>query len=354
MARPSCEIVVRGTSEHLEQIFTGFEMLARCRRIHLSQRFEEGHHNPLEVRVADGRVIYFDLNDSAVFDDRQALERADSYFKRSYSLPLVPPEYRAKVFPLGLNYAVYADGLPATRAIRLWRYESLARFGRRALVALNNRSWTPFPKRFSSSVSEISFPPSFASSPRVLFFARGWDPKAREVSDFPELQEERFRINETRAQCIRMLRAELGSEFSGGLAVSKFSAREYPDILVKDERLTHRAAYLSLVREHPICIATYGLHKSNGWKLGEYVAMSRAIVSEPLAYAVPGDFREGKHFVAFDSPESCVSAVLLLREDSERRAAMMQANQDYYRQWLRPDRLVGRALVTAGVFSQEP
>lgn len=352
MARPSCEIVVRGTSEHLEQIFTGFEMLARRRLILLSQTFEKGHHNPLEVRIADGRVVYFDLNDSAMLEDTEALERANSYFKRSYSLALVPPEYRAKVFPLGLNYAVSSDGLSFPRAMRLLRHESLAVFGRRAIVALNNSQWAPLPKRFSSSVSEISAPPSFELSPRVLFFARGWDPKAREVSDLPELQEERFRINETRANCIRMLRSELGSEFSGGLAISSFAAREYPDVLVKDERLTHRAAYLSLVREHPICVATSGLHRSNGWKLGEYVAMSRAIVSESLEHAVPGGFRNGRHFLAFDSPQSCVSAALRLREDGDSRMAMMKANEDYYAEWLRPDRLVGRALVTAGVLSE--
>jgi hypothetical protein len=99
-----------------------------------------------------------------------------------------------------------------------------------------------------------------------------------------------------------------------------------------------------------------GLHQSIGWKFAEYVAASKAIVSETLHYDVPGAFGEGRNYLSFRTPEECVEAVSRLIRDDRLRQMIMRNNWNYYRRHVRPDRLVlgslmaaaGRALPASG------
>jgi hypothetical protein len=108
--------------------------------------------------------------------------------------------------------------------------------------------------------------------------------------------------------------------------------------------LTTKRQYLRLLAEHPICVTSGGLHRSLGWKLGEYVALSKAIVTERLAFEVPGEFAEGKNYLSYADAKGCVAAVKRLVHDQALRGSMMQSNRDYFLNHLRPDRLVANAL----------
>jgi hypothetical protein len=94
-------------------------------------------------------------------------------------------------------------------------------------------------------------------------------------------------------------------------------------------------------------VATTGLHGSTGWKLAEYVAFAKAIVSERLVYEVPGAFAPGRNYIEFTSPEECLNGAVRLIEDGALRQQLMQNNAAYYRDYLRPDALVRNALQTA-------
>jgi hypothetical protein len=185
--------------------------------------------------------------------------------------------------------------------------------------------------------------PDFAAEPRVLFMARAWDtshildPKQRDVV---------HALNEMRAECVRSLRRELGSRFLGGLAHDAFASAHYRDVLLPDAGLANKRRYLEILKEYPICVATTGLNGSNGWKLGEYVAHSKAIVTEPLQHAVPGAFESPAHFLEFTTAEGLLDATTRLVEDRGLRCAMMMNNYRYYRAYLRPDALVLNSLAT--------
>jgi len=90
------------------------------------------------------------------------------------------------------------------------------------------------------------------------------------------------------------------------------------------------------------------LHRSNGWKLGEYVACSRAIVCEQLYHHVP-EFRPDQNYSVFRNTSECVEGVGVLMESKSARDRMAEANRDYYLQRLRPDRLMWKALTESVV-----
>ena len=100
------------------------------------------------------------------------------------------------------------------------------------------------------------------------------------------------------------------------------------------------------MRSCDICIGSMGLHESIGWKTGEYVAAAKAIVNERFRYRVTGNFAEGKNYLPFTDADQCVAAVRQLAESPEARYKMQKANEDYYRNSLRPDALVKNSLDT--------
>jgi hypothetical protein len=183
------------------------------------------------------------------------------------------------------------------------------------------------------------------AEPRVLFLAATYDPHD-DPGRAPDKIEDRMSIDETRARCIRLLKDELGERFTGGFEDSAFARKRYPDLIVP-ESLTAQASYIETMRSHPICVATTGLHGSIGWKLAEYVAFSKAILTERLLYSVPGDFGPDRNYIEFASPDDCAAAATRLVEDRDLRQRLMLNNAAYYREYVRPDALVANALARA-------
>jgi glycosyltransferase involved in cell wall biosynthesis len=108
--------------------------------------------------------------------------------------------------------------------------------------------------------------------------------------------------------------------------------------------LANKRKYLETLREFPVCVATTGLNGSNGWKLAEYVAQSKAIITEPLRYTVPGDFKAGQNYVEFNDADELVDAASRLLDDASLRSGLMNANHTYYLSYVRPDALVRNTL----------
>lgn len=335
----SCDIHHAPSSEHTSQLFTGFGALARAGVVRL--RMLPPCDGPtvgtglLEVNIGGVRVCY-DLTDGPDVNPA-LLARCALYFKRS----LRPGDESKQVRPLGLNYPVYGSGDGATRrALRSLRVapshagfaqllRSSATMGR--LLRLNGG-------RATSHLEAFEGVPNRTAAPRIVFLARAWDP-ASVRDDTARKRSHRNSINEMRAGCIRALRSAFGPSFVGGFAPTEYARRHFPDC-VASAQSTAKGAYLRLLRGAQVGVATEGLQGSTGWKLAEYVAGAKAIVSEPLRYVVPGGFAAGRNYLEFRTPDDCVDAVARLVLDHEARYAMMEANAAYYRYHLHPAALV--------------
>lgn len=321
---------------HLSQIYAGLTMLNRQNEIDLTQTIIEppapnpdpdcpphlkhatNWHCRLEM---DGKSYYIDVHDSDDID-AAALESCDVYLKRGYN---PRKQMSPKVRPLGLNYPVFADGVD--------RFELLRR-----LKLLGPAAALKHVLKRPITVSEIASAPSLGE-PAVLFVCRTWEADSTTV---PAKVLERQELNENRAQCIVALRNEFGSRCLAGFVRSPYAIRHFSHAIVDGGLTTERRSYLKLVRSVPICIATLGLHQSTPWKLGEYVANARAIVSEQLHHDVP-EFYVGENYLQFRDAAECVATVGALMESKVARDAMAAANRDYYERRLKPDRLILRA-----------
>ncbi len=323
---------------NLEQHFSGEPTHFPERTKHL----RDARRAHLSVLVNGTLRFHYDAHDSWELDE-PFLEASDLYFKRSFSARhLRHLDMREKVHPLGLYYNVYPDGSD-------WRG------ARRNLRFIDRKSWRHVVRPvgafdllgFTPRVSMLeSLPPQNLAQPKVLFMVRTWDPYSAPDRP-PERVAELDQINETRAACIRALREAFGRRFYGGFMHEPYARERYPDALMPDAAAASKGNYFKLLQEYPIGVATTGLLGSTGGKLGEYVATSKAIVSEKLNYEVPGDFQAGRNYLSFSTPEQCVAQVQRLFDDEALRREMMVNNARYYGRYLRPDALILNTLLTA-------
>jgi len=357
MAKIKCKLLPHSIGRHLQQIYTGFFMLYKANLVEIVQiiqketindnsiapHLRDSKHAHLRVIVNDSIKIHYDTHDSWEINERYLTE-TDYYFKRSFSPNHLQNfgEQRKKIYPLGLNYEIFPN--------------SFDRFGiQRNLVLGEGKiginqiimsfNFTDIFK-FTPRVNNLWSFPSYRMAPKILFMVKAWDP-----FDDPDRSIEkidmRLSVNDNRAKCIKMLRKEFGDDFYGGFIHTEFAVKNFRKFLMPDNIQSSKGNYINLLKHYPICVATSGLHGSIGWKFAEYIAFSKAIVSEKLNYEVPGNLQKGSNYLEFREPEECVENAEKLFCDQKLREYLMTNNSRYYHSYLRPDSLILNTILTA-------
>jgi hypothetical protein len=356
----ACTLICHSNSPHLQQIYTGFYLLHKQGVLRIKQiidkslRKSRSSHAHLKVNV-DGRInLFYDTRDGQDIDEA-VLASVDFYFKRSYADTvagqLVGGE---KVLPLGLNYGVYSNDIDRHHLQRALLGTDFKDTAKQALIAARLNQFAGMQFAFANRLHQLEQYPDYDAAPEALFIARTWDPRANKQRS-PEKIAEIEQMNETRAACIRLLRQNFGRHFFGGFVHDDYASRHFHDCLLPHKHLSKPPQYLKLLKKYPIGVATTGLHGSIGWKLAEYVAHAKAVVSEQLTFQVPGDFAPEQNYLAFASPEAAVAQVMRLFDDQDLRYRLMHNNYQYYHAFLRPDALVLHSLLRAlGEFVGEP
>jgi hypothetical protein len=347
-----CELFCTSNHAHLQQIYTGFSLLAHRGLVRLRQKIlpsiyfpatkaahlQDANHAHLRAKI-NGVHVAFDVHDSDYIDE-SLLATVDFYFKREWRKNAVDlcsaPD---KLFPLGANLWVHPDHLD----IHALRRAGMHGTAHRVKTVLRSLGLDKFlgSHLYTPRIKDLETLPNPYAQPRVLFLAEAWDP-AQALE--PTQAHERESMNGLRAQCMRDLKESLGTEVTCGFRATPFAIKAFPDLAISDASLAYKPNYLALVREHPICIASHGLHQSTGWKFAEYLGLSRAIVSQALPAQLPGSIAPETNYLEFNSAPECVRQVHRLIEQPLLRAQMMVANHVYYLSQLKPCALVGQAI----------
>lgn len=330
---------------HLMQIYTGFFELQKLGIVDL--KIKRIKHNsssiPIINAVIDNKFkVVYDTIDGLTWvpgDDTVNLEhfqkayKADFYFKRSYDprMQQYKPE-NCEVYPLGLNYNMHPDKNMLT-------YQQTLKDKIKYLAKTNKFFKTNKPFFYAS---DFEYYPIKPKNHRILFLTRLWSP---EEAKSERSRKFRTHINATRIKCIELCKKEFGDRFTGGLQMESYAKANFP-ALAMPTTLTNKAGYLQTVKEHSICIATTGLHNSIGWKLAEYVAASRAIITEPLKFSLPGHFSKDCNYLEFETPEQLLIQTGVLLSNPDRVMDMMRDNYYYYNNFVKPERLILNTLLT--------
>jgi hypothetical protein len=341
-------------------IVTGFLMLENEGFITLdiSPRYDQAKKYPhpyIVEAIIDGKTLVYDcwdLCDWTASDwDNEKWENLEStevlmsgidfYFKRSYSdnkNACLSESSRKKIYPLGFNFHVSMKNNPIYQNKFLssdWCKNTIKKLFFSNRLSKNRDSWTI--DKFEASANFVE-----QKDLKILFLTRLWNPFDKDVWN-EEKRIEREYINSSRIEIIEKLKRVYPNNFIGGIDPTGFVNEAAKKHLVS-RKFSNRFNYIELMKQCDICIGTMGLHESIGWKTGEYVAASRAIVNEKFRYEIPYFFEPCKNYLPFETPDQCVLAVSELMENPENVFLQKQANETYYKTYLRPDKQISNTL----------
>lgn len=351
-----CKLKIFSNCAHLQQIYVGFNKLYLKNYINLEIDTRSYSHESvlpiLKVVLNKKYSVYYDTYDGYNYSDKSIeesmeifesyLKDSDYYFKRSCNPQLNKMiKHHEKIYPLGLNYGV--DAQPAESSIqKVLKIGLKAKCGYIMRNFKNSKCIRYFQNKENSIIDQqaIECIPKLNYDPTILFIARLWDP---DMAENPSMKSEWDAINTVRIECVKMLRTEFKGSFKGGIVEDAFSSRKCKEIVLPS-LATRRDNFINSMQKSDICIATTGLHNSIGWKFAEYVASSKAIVTEPLQCELPGNFDKNENFVEFINPTECVESVYRLIKNHKLRFKMMRANYYYYNNFVRPDNMILNSL----------
>jgi hypothetical protein len=149
-------------------------------------------------------------------------------------------------------------------------------------------------------------------------------------------------LNDSRVALVRALRKAFPKHFRGGVIPTKLARERYPDALTAEP--TRPAGYLAASRESLIGISTRGLHHSVPFKLPEYLAGSKCIVSEPLRNALPDALENGRELLWFRGVDECLEKCEELLRWPERALELRHNAWKYYQKHVAPAAHVRKCL----------
>lgn len=115
---------------------------------------------------------------------------------------------------------------------------------------------------------------------------------------------------------------------------------EFKDLLT-NERIGMKE-YIEKTRRSAFVFNTPSVSGCHGWKLCEYLAMGKAIISTPLLNVMPGDFQAGIHYIEAKDEVEINEAVKTLKDNFELRKQLQLKARQYFDLYLSPTVVVKR------------
>jgi hypothetical protein len=152
-------------------------------------------------------------------------------------------------------------------------------------------------------------------------------------------------VNPPRARFIEACQSTPGLDFEGGF-VPRWPHDHIPGLeaLTAPKRYPV-SEYLEKIKRSAFVYNTPAVHQCLGWKLGEFLALGKAIISLPLTRRVPAPMEHGIHAHFVDGSEGSLrQAIECLRDDLRYRKSLEEGARKYWDAHLAPTRVIDRLL----------
>lgn len=266
--------------------------------------------------------------------NRSALNWCDVYGKVNFNSQAIKaedlsPDDHAKIQAVGPNFGVKLWSKPVTGLQFLLNY---ARSGFSPGVS-RAMFFASYKWEFGRAGIE-AYAPVKPDDGYVFFISTLW--KNDQGSDA---------LNRLRASFIRACK-QLCPRFEGGLfAREKAVAPEYRDIVTHD--YIHHSLFTDKTRHSLVVFNTPAVWNCHGWKLGEFLAMGKAIISTPFQNEMPEPMTQGVNIHFVNTEEELQEAVRRITTDDAYRSKLEAGAAAYYRAHIQPAVVVEKLLQKA-------
>ncbi len=150
-------------------------------------------------------------------------------------------------------------------------------------------------------------------------------------------------VNSYRAKFIRACKST-GVNFEGGLLArpNHPGFEDYKDVIT--DTYVESKEYIEKIKQSAVVFNTPAVWNCHGWKLGEYLAMGKAIISTPLINEMPFNFGDDKHICIVHSEKDIQQAVEKITANDEYRTRLESNAKTYYSNFLSPEKVVKRLI----------
>ena len=282
-------------------------------------------HSLALVLQPGGRKIFIDTQDSSAYYD-DALSWCDVYAKINVDPAMISDGARSKILAIGPSFGIRLWGpvQAVRRAIGNWGKCRSEFDGYRSYREYFANYWRQYRYRLPLAV----YSPEPSRGNYIFFVSALW-------------KQER-ECNEYRANFVAASRSVPGLEFEGGFAPRRpDDIRGFETLAVK--RRYALDEYLGRLKRSLVAFNTPAVYGCLGWKLAEYLALGKAIISTRLNRSLPAPLEHGKHIHFVDgSFDEIKEAVKLLSEDHAYRRLLEKNARDYFLEYCAPARCIER------------
>ena len=289
--------------------------------------FPDFHEHCLAIKLHNSKLIkniYISAGDGTGFN-KLALDWCDVYAKVNIDESKIPKKYLDKILPIGPSFGI--------------KYLNWVKSIQQCLITFNNSNLSIFGSRnhFANYYRQWRYRESIASYSRVK-------PDKSYIFHASTLWRKELSANKYRANFMKECIANINIDFEGGFAPGKeVDFPQYHQLIIK-KKYSH-GQYLKRTKRSFVVFNTPAVQNCFGWKLAEYLAMGKAIISTPINNLLPSPLINGKHihFVS-GTPKSIHDAINIIQSDSSYREALEQNSREYFLKYLSPKSALNRIM----------
>jgi hypothetical protein len=277
------------------------------------------------------KKVAIDYRDNTVIF-QQAYGWCDIYAKINYNRNETPHAFQSKILCIAPSFGIHYGLAEVFKVLfnGLKCYFPIPKICTEPKIYIRN-TFSPYIRRFPIS----AYTEKISSKNNYVFFISSLWNKSPDV--FTDYNNDIESVNNWRIQYIRCVKNNSDLTYEGGLFGNHVPTG------CNDLIFTHfvpTADYIRKTKESLFVFNTPAVWGCHGWKLGEFLAMGKAIISTPLKNDLPAPLTHGENIHIVKTISELKEAVDLLSTDSEYRKKLEVGASEYFKRWCAPASVV--------------
>jgi glycosyltransferase involved in cell wall biosynthesis len=267
-----------------------------------------------------------------IFD--QAYNWCDKYAKVNLDKDIYE-KYNKKVFSIPPNFAISADNI--------FRTVFTAIHNTWLCYVPNRKLMQSFVNYFIENISNYFKRADIfkenkraANSNYVFFISSLW-----QYRNSKEYDKYIMTVNDNRINYIELLKRNKNIKFEGGLYVydnTPYNTNIDRNLLF-NKRISHKQ-YIKKTMRSLFVFNTPSVWGCHGWKLGEFLAMGKAIISTKLYRDLPEPLIHGENIHYVNNEQELYEAIEKIRTNNEYRHHLERGAKQYYEKYCSPKSVI--------------
>jgi glycosyltransferase involved in cell wall biosynthesis len=150
--------------------------------------------------------------------------------------------------------------------------------------------------------------------------------------------------NTNRLAFIKACKLISGIQFEGG-----FAPRQKKDIKGFDEHTVTKwfpqNKYIKKTKQSAVVFNTPAVYNCHGWKLGEFLALGKAIITTPIINVLPENLTHHNNVFVVNDPKELRSAIEYVLSNKEFKNLLEENAYAYYCKHLQPSRVIEKLVL---------